>query len=235
MGNAAPRGFVYRPCVSQHADDLELARAASRGELAAVREVERVIGLEASAVARRIDSALGDEIAQATRVRLLVADAAPPRIAMYAGRGPLRAWIGVAALRIALNLKRSARGVASVDVLAELVGAEADSELQHMKTLYRTEFKEALATALNALPERSRAVLRLVYVDGVSLVQLGRLYGVHETTAGRWVERAASEVADRARSHLVEKLALSPSALDSIARMVMSKLELSISSLLRGP
>src|SRR5262245_58099234 len=41
-----------------------------------------------------------DEVLQALRERLLVGD--PPRIAAYGGRGPLGAWVRVAAIRIAV-------------------------------------------------------------------------------------------------------------------------------------
>ena len=67
------------------------------------------------------------------------------------------------------------------------------------------------------MPERQRAILRLCYVDGLQLVQLARLYGVHETTASRWVSRAATDVAEDTRKRLMARLALSPSSLDSVA------------------
>lgn len=217
-------------------DDLELARSAARGDAAALRRLDEVIVREADAAARRVDRspAFADEVRQALRVRLLVvAESGRVRIADYAGRGPLGRWVGVAALRVALNLVRG-RHVESADILDELVSAEADPELHHLKTLYRAEFREALEAALGALPERARAVLRLCHVDGVTMVQLGRLYGVHETTAARWVQRAAADVAEDARSRLMARLSMSPSTLDSVARMVLSNLDLSISRLLRG-
>jgi RNA polymerase sigma-70 factor (ECF subfamily) len=166
------------------------------------------------------------------RVRLLVGETdRRPRIAEYQGRGPLGAWIGVAALRVALNLKR-ASGPATTDVLTELVD-DADPDVAHLKKLYRAECREALAAALRALSERDRVLLRMSYVDGVSMVQLGRLYGVHETTAARWVKAAAGTVAEDARRRLTERLSLSGSSLDSIARLVLSNLDASISRLLR--
>lgn len=216
-------------------DDLELARAAARGDVIALRELDELIVREADAAARRIDrsAAFADEVCQAVRVRLLVAEGGRVRIADYAGRGPLGRWIGVAALRVAINLAR-ARRVESVDILGELVGAETDPALHHLKTQYRGEFRDALEAALRALPERARAVLRLSHVDGMTMVQLGRLYGVHETTAARWVQRAAADVAEDARRRLMARLTLSPSAVESVARMVLSNLDLSISRLLRG-
>ncbi len=217
-----------------HREDLRLAQGAAHGDADALRTVEQLIVDEADRAARRIDRspAFADELRQAVRVRLLVGETdRPPRIAEYRGRGPLGAWIGVAALRVALNLKR-ASGPATTDVLAELVD-DADPEVAHLEKLYRAEFREALEAALRALSERDRVLLRMSYVDGVSMVQLGRLYGVHETTAARWVKAAAGTVAEDARRRLTERLSLSGSSLDSIARLVLSNLDASISRLLR--
>jgi RNA polymerase sigma-70 factor, ECF subfamily len=218
-----------------HLGELWLAWSAGRGDDAALRVFGAWIDTEAAQAARRVDhsEAFVDEVRQALRIRLLVAEAGRVRIDDYMGRGPLRGWLGVAALRIALNLKRAARP-ASADLLGELVEGEADPELRHLKTLYRAEFREALATALAALPERDRAVLRLSYVDGLTMTKLGRLYDVHETTVARWVTKAAAAVADDTRRRLMAKLSLGGSSLDSIARMVLSNLDLSISRVLRN-
>lgn len=218
---------------AEHLGELFIAWAAGRGDGVALRRLELLIAPEVDAAARRIDRApaFADEVRQALRVRLVVAEGGRVRIDEYAGRGPLRAWIAVAALRVALNLKRVARP-AGPDLLADLVSSETDPELRHLKALYRAEFREALEAALRALPERQRAVLRLSYVDGLKMVQLARLYDVHETTAARWVSRAAADVADDARRRLMARLSLSPSSLDSVARMVSSNLDLSISRVL---
>jgi RNA polymerase sigma-70 factor, ECF subfamily len=220
----------------EHDDELALAKRAADGDAAAVREIERLIADEVGPAVRKLDAsdAFADEVRQAVRVRLLVADGGRVRIADYAGRGPLRGWIAVAATRVALNLKRGARPTSSQDVLAELVSGETDPELRYLKTLYRAEFREAIEAALAGLPERPRALLRLAYVDGLKMYQLAQLYGVHETTAARWVTKAAADVADAARKQLLARLALSPSSLDSVARMVLSNLELSIARVLGG-
>ena len=164
-----------------------------------------------------------DEVRQAVRVRLAVGDGAAPRILSYRGTGPLRAWVAVAALRIALNLKRAADRApgADADLFAEVVDREPDPEL-----------REALAAALAALADRPRALLRLRFVDGLELAHIGRLYRVHESTASRWVSQAVADVAADARRRLIERLAIAPSAADSVARMVASQLDLSIARLL---
>lgn len=221
---------------AEHLSELFLAWAAGRGDVLALRHLERLIVVEVDAAARRIDRApmFVDEVRQALRVRLLVTEHQRVRIDDYAGRGPLGAWLGVAALRVALNLKRATGPARDDDILADLVSSEADPALRHVKNLYRAEFREALEAALLALSERQRAVLRLCYVDGLKLVQLARLYDVHETTAARWVSSAAADVADDARRRLMARLSLSPSSVDSVARMVLSNLDLSIARVLRG-
>lgn len=218
-----------------HLAELYVAWAAGRGNAAALRRLAAWIDAEVDAAARRIDrtAAFADEVRQALRIRLLVAEDGHVRIDEYMGRGPLRGWLGVAAMRVALNLRRAVKP-ASADVLSELVSDEADPELRHLRTLYRAEFRDALEAALAALSERDRAVLRLSYVDGLTMTKLGRLYGVHETTAARWVTKAAAVVAEDARKRLMAKLSLGSSSLDSVARMVLSNLDLSISRVLRG-
>jgi RNA polymerase sigma-70 factor, ECF subfamily len=220
-----------------HAAELVLAWALGRGHPQAVQRFDRELIAEIDGAARKVDRSSGfvDEVRQLARIRLLVGDGdAPPRITTYGARGPLRGWVAVAALRIALNLKRDARRTAPHDVLTDVIDREPDPELRHLRTLYRAELREALEAALRALTDRARTVLRLRFVDGLELAQLGRLYGVHESTASRWVAAAIDTVSSDARRRLIDKLALSASSLDSVARMVASNLDVSISRLLQS-
>jgi RNA polymerase sigma-70 factor (ECF subfamily) len=226
---------IARGAALDHAAELVLAWALGRGRAEAVRRFDRELVGEIDAAARKIDRTPGfvDEVRQVARIRLLVGDGeTPPRITTYGARGPLRGWIAVAAQRIALNLKRDGRRAADHDVLTDVIDREPDPELRHLRTLYRAELRDALAGALRALPDRARAVLRLRFVDGLELAQIGRLYGVHESTASRWIRQAVDTVSTDARQRLIDKLALSASSLDSVARLVASNLDLSISQLL---
>lgn len=219
----------------EHLDDLLIAWAAARGEPVGLRAVEALL-VDLGPAVRRIDGAPAflDELRQELRVRMLVAGAdGPPRIAAYAGRGPLRAWLQVAATRLALDGKRRKRpAVVPADVLGELAGCEPDPELRSLKQRYRAELAAALGEALAALPERPRALLRLHFVEGLRLAELGRLYQVHESTMSRWVRDAAAAVAADAQVRLSARLALAPEAASSIARLVASQLDLSIARLL---
>lgn len=219
-----------------HAADLALAWAVARGDAVAAKRFDALVGPEIVAAARAIDRAPAfvDEIAQQTRVRLVVGDGnGPPRVATYRGAGPLRAWAAIAAQRMALNAKRDARQSVGDDVLADVVDREPDPELRHLKMLYRSEFRDALLAALASVPDRSRAVLRLRFVEGLELAQIGRLYGVHESTASRWASSALEAIAVATRENLIARLAISNETADSVVRMVQSQLDLSIGQLLR--
>jgi RNA polymerase sigma-70 factor (ECF subfamily) len=125
--------------------------------------------------------------------------------------------------------------VAAEEILGELVAREPDPELRHLKDLYRAEYAAALRAAVAELPERERVLLRLHHVDGLRLARIGQLYGVSESTASRWLASAAEQVATRATKRLRDGLGVSPSQVESIARMVQSGLDLSIHRLLRDP
>lgn len=228
---------------SEHAADLALAYAAGRGDPVALRRFEAHVTGELVAAARAIDRdpAFVDEVVQRAQIRLMVGEGGqPPRVVTYRGAGPLRAWAAIAAQRIALNARRDGRaGAARVaapnadpDVLAELVDREPDPELRHLKTLYRAEFREALLGALAGLAARTRAVLRLRFVDGLELAQIGRLYQVHEATASRWVSSALDEIGAQTRARMIARLAISDATAASVVRMVHSQLDLSIARLL---
>ncbi len=222
-----------------HAADLALAFCAGTGDSMAAKRFEELVAAEITAAVRGVDRdpAFVDEIAQRTRVRLVVGDGegSPPRITTYRGMGPLKAWVAIAAQRLALNAKRDAKPAARAtdDVLADVVDREPDPELRHLKTLYRAEFRDALVAALAGLSDRLRAVLRLRFVEGLELAQIGRLYRVHESTASRWISGALEDIARATREALAARLAVSTATADSVARMVQSQLDLSIGQLLR--
>jgi RNA polymerase sigma-70 factor (ECF subfamily) len=216
-----------------YSDDLDLARRVARGEPEALKRFDREVAGEIATAVRKVDRdpAFIDEIAQRVRVRLLVADGdGPPRIGAYRGTGPLRAWVAIAALRVALNAKRDAPPAG--DVLADVVDREPDPALRHLKTQYRAEYREALTAAIAALGDRERALLRLRFVSGLELAHIGKLYRVHESTASRWIAAAVEAVGSGARERLVQKLSITAATADSVARLVASQLDLSIARLL---
>src|SRR5204863_54439 len=106
----------------------------------------------------RIDAnpAFVDEIRQRLRTKLFVPEAGEtPKIADYTGRGPLGAWVRVAAMRTALNLRRGVvpESVSAFEDVASPVPAN-DLELELIKGRYAPALRDAFRQALHELPER---------------------------------------------------------------------------------
>lgn len=221
-------------------EDLYLAFACALGVAPALDSFARTVLTEVGGHVARFDPspAFKDDVRQAVAAKLLVA--APgetPAIADYAGRAPLSAWVRIAALRTALNLRRGKAGEVEraaereVDALADA----GDVELDHIRRRYRPAFEAAIARALTALPVRDRTLLRLRLVEGVEVERIATMYGVHRTTVTRWLADARAGLSDQTRSILTAELGATGAELDSLARLVASQLHLSLVRLLREP
>lgn len=221
-----------------HGEDLYLAFACSHGDKAALLAFDRTFLGEVGAFIAGVDraSAFVDDVRQALRDKLFAGDRGEAKITEYTGRGALGGWVRVAALRIALNMRRGAQrsaaaGKASIE--GEL-GAGLSPELAYLQEHYREAFAEALRAALADLSDRDRTLLRLYHVDGLSLEAMAALYRVHLSTVSRWLTCARAQVADGTSRHLRERLGVGRSDVDSIAALVMSQIDVSLTRLLGG-
>jgi RNA polymerase sigma-70 factor (ECF subfamily) len=175
--------------------------------------------------------AFADEVLQILRVKLFVAaDGAPPKIVLYPGRPPLKAWMWKAACRVAISLRRKdeARVRASEKMLSEELPVGSNPELDHLKALYRVEFREAFQAAVKALKEQDRAVLRFS-LRGLSHAKIAIFYQVNQSTVSRWIRQARESIAEGVKRRLCERLRLSESDFPSLEKLVYSQLDLSLS------
>jgi RNA polymerase sigma-70 factor (ECF subfamily) len=220
--------------------DVYLAAGCLAGNPVALATFDRDVLATARGAIRSIDAneTFVDEACQRLRASLFVGDGARPRIADYAGRGPLRAWVGVAAVRTALMMRRS-------QVRSREVSVDDDSwsgtlalistgnpELELLKRQYSEAFAEALREAVNALEPRLRTVLRMSFVEALSIDEIGAVYAVHRATAARWIRSACDLVFDATRAQLADRLRLTSTELDRVTAMVQSQLDVSLSQLL---
>jgi RNA polymerase sigma-70 factor (ECF subfamily) len=149
------------------AADLYLACGCLHGDPAAFAAFEAgfLLPLRAPGALGRSAAPAADDVLQELRARLFVArGAVPPRIATYRGRGPLGAWVRVAAARVAIDLARAAPEPAARAEEAGLRAPADDPELQLLKRRYRPELEAAFRATLAALPARDANVLRLHYI-----------------------------------------------------------------------
>ena len=218
---------------SLHAADVLLALACARGDERALAELDRRIAqVVPRAVARlRSGSTFVEEVRQILSQRLLVpAAGAAARVLDYRGKGPLERWLRAAALRVALNLLESDKssreqGESAIRALAD---QGEDPERQHLRRRYAPQLKEAVETALQGLSPRERNFLRLYFVEGLTVEQIGAMQGAHKSTVSRWLTRARETVGAQVRQLLGERLRLSAPELESLMGVLQSELELSL-------
>jgi RNA polymerase sigma-70 factor (ECF subfamily) len=221
-----------------HTSDLYLACACARGDPDAIAVLdERCIGQLDRALSRiGIDRDMVAEVKQEIRYRVLVGDGQHAEIVDFSGRGDLRGWVRVMATRQALRRQRRARReqVTEDDELWQHLASAEPPMFDHVKEFYRREFKRAFEAALRALPHREKTLLRQHYLDGATLDELAVLYRVHRATAARVLGRARETVLASTRDRLMSELDVPSQELDSVLRMIWSRIEFSLRALRRG-
>ena len=171
-----------------------------------------------------------DDLAQLVRARLLAPDAqGRRRINDYAGVGSLRRWVRTTAVRLALNAGRgSRRSPPTTTSLAGRLHDERDGELAFLKDQYRPAFAAALRESLATLAAADQLLLRQRYVDASASRSSAALSGVHRATALRRLERARIALLADLRARLWARLRLEGRELESLLRLVASRLEVTL-------
>ena len=239
LGRHLPAGIPVEVALGQMAtEDLYLARACGLGDDQAILAFEQsyVHELE-SVLAKYTDfSDLTAEVKQRVRTQLLVGDAGPPRIESFSGRGNLRGWVRVIAVREAVALLRRAQREIPVDddALLQSFVSPGDGHLEQVKARYVAEFKQAFSEALRGLSARERTLLRQHVIDRLSIDRLGALYRMHRATIARSLQRVRRELLEATREHLALRLDVESSELDSILGLIRSRFEITLRWLVRG-
>lgn len=218
-----------------HVEELYLAAACTGGdERAIARVMEQYFDEIGKALARlSVDTLNRDDLEQELRLKLFVARPGKrPKVASYSGRGRMRAWLRVVATRCIVDMLRakpSAEARKSEELDLQLLPDTAhDPELAHLKALYRDEFSTVFQEAIAKLTPKQRNLLRHNVVRGLSIDEIGAIYGCHRATAARWLSQARRDISRLTRASLTERLRVNRDELDSIWRLVQSQLDISI-------
>jgi RNA polymerase sigma-70 factor, ECF subfamily len=212
-----------------HAADLFLACACMHGDEGAWRELDRHHLQRVPAFVARIDAspAFADDVKQRLGEKLVKDADGPGKLALYTGRGPFGAWLRVAAIREAQNGKRRGRRTVDANDVA-LVATEHDPEVQLLKQRYAKEFTDAFKSVLVTLSADERNVLRLHYLDGLTIEEVGKTYRVSRATAARWIASARDTIIERTQAALGDRLGDSAPRPQSMLAFVKSQLDLSL-------
>jgi RNA polymerase sigma-70 factor (ECF subfamily) len=217
--------------------DVYLAIACCDGGEAAIARIEDLLARELKHVALKLH-ATADQTTEihAELRRILLVDEPPRRAALreFAGRGDLRGYIRVMATRAlirAINRGRREIAIDDSEFFDRMLPID-DAEVSFLRAQYREPVDGALRAALAGLDPRSRALLRYQLIDGWSIDQVGKLYGVHRATAARWLTEAREVLGTAIRTELAARLQISPEEVDSIVRLVQSRVDMSLDRLL---
>jgi RNA polymerase sigma-70 factor (ECF subfamily) len=214
--------------------DVVFAALTLAGHAAAQADFDALVRVEVRRAVAPIDPSptFLDEVVQLVLTRLLVG--ATPRLAEYSGQGSLAAWLRAVAVRLALNARRPGAKEEAVAAVPDQPLADPDPELALLRRRYQAQFKRAFELAVQALTPRERTLLRLTTLDGLTLAQVGPMYGKDASTISRWLATARTTLLERTREALGAELKLSGSQLDSVMRAADSELNVSIFRLLQS-
>lgn len=220
--------------------DLYLACACARGQPEAIAVFEREHMPRVAAATGRITAGKSpaDETKQVVREILFVGSQdRAPAIAEYSGRGALRSWVRVVAVREAMRLARR-QGGKGVEVqveeerLFDFFAPKSDPESSYIKDKAVADFRTALLETIAELPRRQRTVLRLSVLDGLSIDEIAPIYEVHRATVARWLERARDAIFQGTRQRLRKQLDLGNSEVDSLIRVARSRIDVTLGNAL---
>jgi RNA polymerase sigma-70 factor (ECF subfamily) len=216
-------------------EDLLLAWACLRGQPGALAGFEEILAQVPAWVRKPAGAPVVDELKQRLRTQLLVGPEA--QLQGYQGRGALHAWLRVSALRLLWKMEAGeARAQPLDEGQAPEDGARArrlDPERALAGEHAAPAVGEAMRAAFAGLTSKQRALLRLRHTGGLTDEKIGQMYGVHQSTATRWIAAAHEAVAASVRRQLEQRLRLAGAELDSVLADVQSRLDVSLTALLR--
>jgi RNA polymerase sigma-70 factor, ECF subfamily len=215
-----------------HQDDLRLASACVQGDPAALRSLEEVhlSRIDRYIAHLRRPAAFADEVRQRLRERILVGRA--PKLLHYSGRGPLAAWIRIAAVRQALDLIDQEKEPG--DALEEdQFAAAVDPEAIAIRDRHLPQFRQAFRAALASLSARERNLLRLYLIDGLNIGRIGELFGKSRASIGRMVIECREKLLHETRLQLGALTGASAGDVRSLIRVLQSQLDVSIRGFLQ--
>lgn len=220
------------------AADLYVAIAACDGDERAIAAIRTTLANEVKFAAAKT-TASADQLAEVTAIlsRTLFVDEPERQAALrnYSGRGDLKSYLRVIATRELVRVVNKGRREVGIedDTLIDRLVPASDPELSILRAQYREVVDDAMRAALKTLAERERALLCYAFIDGMNVKQVGTVYNVHGATAARWITAAREQLGVRIRDELAKRLKITVDEVDSIVRLVQSRIDVSLDRVLR--
>jgi RNA polymerase sigma-70 factor (ECF subfamily) len=229
-------GQVAEQLQQMHAADVHLAIAALAGQTAAHAKLDRRLRAVAPQALSgiRLGTVSENDVLQLVRTKLLVGEGAERKLASYAGRGPLDGWLRITIARTALSLLRGRASQSmhgpredETEVLANVATTD-DPQLAALRAQCGPALSSAIEQAALELPEAERTLLRLHFVDGLTIDDLAVVFQTHRATSARRLSRARHALFENARQRAMATLGLDEAQFQSLMGVMLSQLDVTI-------
>lgn len=230
---------IDRLAEALHLEDLALAAACADGHEAAWEFFLRTYQLELTRAAVAIAGGPhGQDLADGLVADLFGLD---PKgtgrrslFEYFHGRSRLSTWLRALLSRRHIDAMRAGRRTSSLDaveradeIFADTTARPPDPDRRRLAVA----LQQALDAALAALDPRDRMRLACYHVDEMTLAQIGRLFGEHEATVSRKLQRIRQALRERIDGHLREQLRLGPDEIRDCYRCALEEGTVSVSGL----
>jgi RNA polymerase sigma-70 factor, ECF subfamily len=217
----------------QRVQELLLAFACGQGDDQALRAFERQFEGTVESVRRRFGPRAPGRLELAAELQqhlFIQREDGLPRIFAFGGQSELSSWLRVVTTRYLLNCIEARKKEDPLDerLLEGLQVGTANPEYMLHKEESRAHFRAAFAAAVAALAVRERQILRLAFAEGLTIDDLGELYGIHRSTAFRQLQQASERLGALLRTELRAKLGLSEQEYERWCESLRSGIELSV-------
>jgi RNA polymerase sigma-70 factor (ECF subfamily) len=233
---------ISKFCSSLRLEELALARACAAGHEAAWTEfLNRYRApLYQAGYAIAHDEATGRDLADSLYAELYGlksgADGQPraSKLSSYTGRGSLEGWLRAVLAQDYVDRYRRQRRLVSLEEQTE-AGVQFTAPAP-AAAVSNTDSRLTRATdeALAALDSESRYLLAAYFLDGLTLAQIGRTLGAHESTISRKLERVTAALRKQILRAL-RQTGMSPRAAEEALDIDVRDLAVNVRERLRPP
>ena len=212
-------------------EDRELARRAIAGDAEAVDVFERTFRPELVRIAGRLGVREEDLVHELMAHLLVGCPERPAKLASYRGEGSLRSWVRAVATRFVIDHLRKANARPGRAPLEEQPhSARLDRALEGRR--WATYVRTATAAAFAELSARQRNLLRHATYHRLNIDELAAVYGVHRSTAARWLQRTRDTLHAAVAEKIADAASMPRAEAHSLLRAVGRDAELSLRSVL---
>lgn len=192
---------------------------------------KKYLGNVPSYVARIDPSpAFADEVTQELGARLFAPEpGGSAKIALYTGRGQIEGFLRSTAGNIAKNMKR-APVMDHLDTTKQNrePARDLDPEVLLLKKRFAAEFEQAFTATVAQLTSDERKVLKLHYLNGLSIDDVGTACNVSRATAARWLAAARTRIVQLTYKSFATAAGPSSASPQSMLALIKSELGASV-------